>query len=302
MWNKNIGVALIKAKFGFLPLAAITLLGLSSCEKDKTSGVPAYVKIESISVETDYTTQGSTSNAITDAWFFANDDDLGVYELPTEIPVLESGNTSLKLFAGIKQSGVSRLRVKYPFFEIYSIDTLLVEEETVTIQPKVKYTSATNFPWLEDFEDISVSLDTLPQSKVDYVLSNNSDSVKEGKACLKAEMRDSLNYFLIKTDKKYSLPKNGDPVYLEFDYKSDVPIQIKVRSFTTDNRAIMYNVVLAKPKLVDGKPVWNKLYAYLSPYVSAQPKSFQYEIYFESGIGNGDDYGFLMLDNIKLVY
>ena len=116
MWNKSV----IRLAFTFFVL--ISLLAGSSCKKDNTSGVPAYVKIEDIKVITDYQKEGSASSNISDAWFYANDDPLGVFEIPNEIPVLTSGKTNLRVFGGIKQSGVSSLRKIYPFYDDFSFD------------------------------------------------------------------------------------------------------------------------------------------------------------------------------------
>jgi len=295
----------IKKSTLFLFSAILIASSLSfSCKKDETSGIPAYVKINEVKVVTDLKREGSASSNIADVWFFANGDDLGIFELPCEIPVLRSGNTTLSLFGGIKQSGLSGLRAAYPFYETYKMDTDLVEENTVTISPVLKYKDGTNFPWREGFDDLSFSLDTAPESKVGLVRVTHPDSVKEGKASVGAYMTTENPYFLASSSETYVLPNTGEDVYLEFDYQTNTKIQVHVRSYNTSGQSVLIPIVLVNSKEDDsGKPIWNKMYVFLSPYLPRQANAFQYQIYFESGINTAaNSQGYLLLDNIKLVY
>jgi hypothetical protein len=293
MWSKVLTVTV----FSYIFFVVV------SCKKDNTSGVPSYVKIDSMVVTTDYLTQGSSSSNISDAWIFANDQELGAYELPNEIPVLESGNVNLKIFGGIKVSGVSRKRESYPFYEMYETDTPLVEKETIHIVPKLRYKTNVKFPWKEDFDDLTTTFDTTAASKVSYIRITNPDSVREGKGSMYAYMEGENNYFQAVSTKRVSLPKNGDPVYFEFDYITDRAIQINLRSYLTDGRSVLFNVVRVGAKTNDnGELVWNKLYAFLSPYVSQRVDSYEYRIEIESGLAASEKTGFLMMDNMKLVY
>lgn len=295
----------IKKSTLFLFSTILIVSSLSfSCKKDETSGVPAYVKINEITVITDLKKEGSASSNISDAWFFANGDELGVFELPCEIPVLEEGNTNLSLFGGIKQSGSSGLRAAYPFYETFKMDTDLVQKNTITISPVLKYKEGTTFPWKEGFDDLSFSLDTTAQSTVGLKRITNSDSVREGKASVGAFMTTENPYFMSASSETFVLPNTGEDVYLEFDYQTNTKIQVHVRSYNTDGESILIPIVLVNTKTDDsGKPIWNKMYAFLSPYLPTQANAYQYQIYFESGI-NTDlrTEGYVLLDNIKLVY
>ena len=78
------------------------LIGIifNSCSKaDYEATVPAYISVPSITLTTDYATQGSASSKITDAWVFVNDDLVGVYELPATFPVLKEGNQTVKVLS-----------------------------------------------------------------------------------------------------------------------------------------------------------------------------------------------------------
>ncbi len=286
--------------FLFLVLSYFTF----SCKKDTTSGVPAYVKIDEVSVVTDLKKEGSASSNIADVWFFANGDELGVFELPCEIPVLEEGNTNLSLFGGIKQSGVSSLRAAYPFYETYRMDTTLVQEKTITIKPVLKYKDGITFPWKEGFDDLSFTVDTTAESQVAITRVTHPDSVKEGKASMGVYMTTERPYFLAASSETFALPNLGEDVYLEFDYQTNRRIQILVRAYNTTGNSLLIPIVLVRSKEDEnGTPVWSKMYAFLSPYLPAFENAYKYQFYFESGIDvTKESDGYFLMDNIKVVY
>ncbi|MGB0403340.1 MAG: hypothetical protein ACPGEG_04530 [Salibacteraceae bacterium] len=289
-----------KSAFWFL---LITILINFSCKKDDTSGIPSYVKINEIRVETDFKKEGSASSNIADAWFYETGNHLGVFELPAEIPVLKSGNTDLTVFGGVKRSGISSLRHAYPFYTAFEMDTLLVEEQTITIQPVLRYKESTTFAWIEDFDDLSISMDTAYGSKVGITRVNNSDSTFEGKGSFGAFMDSEHNYFMGHSTEKFSLPRNGEDVYLEFDYKTDKLIQLHILIYTTSGGSFLIPVQVVNPKINDkGENVWNKMYSYLTPYVSSNLEAYQFQIYFESWTAADETSTYFMLDNVKLVY
>ncbi|NQX98592.1 MAG: hypothetical protein HRT73_12045, partial [Flavobacteriales bacterium] len=166
-----------KIKFySFLFLIGITFF---SCSKENFEAqVPAYISIPSITLTTDYATQGSTSSNIKDAWVFVNDDLVGVYELPAKFPVLKEGNVTVKVFAGIKDNGITADGTKYLLYDPHVVQVNLVKNETVEIVATVSYASSVKFSWLEDFENVSLSF--LHHSSSDTVIKNQSTIVKEG--------------------------------------------------------------------------------------------------------------------------
>lgn len=296
------GLILLFKKSSVWFLIAVLFTNLS-CKKDTTSGIPSYVKINEIRVETDVRKEGSASSNIADAWFYETGNHLGVFELPAEIPVLKSGNTDITIFGGVKMSGISSLRQAYPFYDSYEMDTLLVEEQTITIQPVLRYKESATFPWIEDFDDLSISMDTSNGSKVGITRVNSSDSTFEGKGSFGAFMDSERNYFMGHSTDKFILPRNGDDVYLEFDYKTDKRIQVLIRAYSSNGSSYLIPIQVVRPKINDqGENVWNKIYTYLTPYVSSNIDAVQFEIYFESWTAEGESTSYFMLDNVKLVY
>ncbi len=281
-------------------LVLVLVIFLTGCNKDK-NGVPAYVAINDISVETNYLKEGSTSDNIHDVWFYAGGEELGVFELPAEVPVLQDGQTNLVLFAGIKRSGQTSIRVPYPFYDAYSHDTLLIRENTLVERPVVKYRPNAVFPWLEHFEDLSFTLDSVAGSEVGVTRISDPDLVKEGKGCAGILLSPEADYFLGASSDAFPLPLFGNDVYLEIDYRTNLSFQILVRSINADLVSYLSPVMVVNPKTDDnGTVIWNKLYVYLTPVVSARENSVSHRVYFETTSNGGN--GYLYLDNLKVVH
>ena len=89
----------------FSVLLALSAVFLGSCNKFKgDQTIPAYIRIDSIYVYTDYENQGAPTSNITDAWVYINNEAIGAYELPAVFPVLAKGLTEVRVDEGAKVS------------------------------------------------------------------------------------------------------------------------------------------------------------------------------------------------------
>ncbi|UTW60789.1 hypothetical protein KFE98_12205 [bacterium SCSIO 12741] len=289
----------LRIPFSSYALVLLLVFSLAGCNKE--NGVPAYVAVNDVTVETDYLKEGSPSDNIHDVWFYAAGDELGVYELPAEVPVLKDGQTNLVMFAGIKRSGQTATRVPYPFYDAYSHDTFLIRENTLVERPVVKYRPNVAFPWLEHFEDLSFSFDSVAGSELGVSRISDPDLVLEGKGCAGVILTPEADYFIGASTDAFKLPLFGNDVYLEIDYRTNLPFQILVRSYNADLVSYLSPVMVASPKTDDnGTVIWNKLYVYLTPVVSAQQNSVSHRVYIETTSNGGN--GYLYLDNLKVVH
>jgi len=173
-------------KFFHLFLFLTVAFAMASCEEDRLEpGVPAFIKIEHIDLETNYQLQGTNSHKITDVWVYADDQSVGVFELPAIVPVLKNGNAKLRLEAGIKLNGIKTTRSNNPFFEPVIMDPYnFIPDSIVVINPTVTYRPTTEFVWLEDFEGSTISIDT-----VNLLSSVNIEKTEMGIGCDKSHVR-----------------------------------------------------------------------------------------------------------------
>ncbi|MDF1672428.1 MAG: hypothetical protein P1U41_02930 [Vicingaceae bacterium] len=267
----------------------------STCSKEKFEAqVPTYITINDISLSTNYATEGSSSENITDAWVYVNDELMGVYELPATFPVLIEGNVELKVFAGIKDNGIAASRARYLMFDPYVESVNLIPGETIEVEPSVTYNSGVNFRWLEDFENASLSF--LYHQLSDTIFFKNTSNRKEGDFSGKAYLESSMNFFEATSVAFSDIPRSLSPTYLELDFKTNEPLLVGI--YHNDDQ---YGVVS-----LNTSTEWKKIYINLTDVVSSRQSATAIKVFF--GIQETTNDPFLTdnpeihIDNIKLLH
>lgn len=290
----------------FLPLKAVAvallLFSIFSCNKfegDQT--VPAYIKIDTVVLNTDYYSQGSNSHNITDVWVYVNDQLVGAFELPATIPVLSRGNQKLEIRPGIKLNGIGGTRVPYPFYQPYVLnDFNFIEDSIRKINPVTSYYNTVGYAWLEDFEGTSISLAKTTQSDTSIYKTtpiNNPEAFLSEFSSYSGivNLTQDKSNFKVASFNAFILPGNGSPVMLELDYKCD-------RSFGVGMFATINGTVVDIPLVVVNKSdTWNKIYINLGPNISAYTNASNFKVYLESSLSDESEAAYYF-DNIKLIY
>lgn len=237
----------------FISSIFIALL-FSSCENDlPNGGIPAYIQINKAEIKTT-SSQGTTSNNITDVWVEAEGTNIGIYELPLTMPVLSNGPTRMIFQAGIKDNGIAATRTTYPFY--LPIDTILdlTELETIQFSPKFKLSSFTDIPLNEDFE--------LGNAFSNMARIINDPNVFEGTACGVIQLDVVTPSAEAELINPLELPR-GKEVYIELDYKSEATFRLVVESRKT-LETIKFEKLFILPK-----EDWNKIYINLTNDVAS---------------------------------
>jgi hypothetical protein len=279
----------------------LIVLFLAGCKED--GGVPAYVQLSTISLDTDLG-EGSSSHRISDVWVYADDELLGVWEAGGRIPVLREGNTQIKLIAGVRRNGVSDDRVQYPFFETFQTDLTVTPELTTTLAPTFRYFDGLTF-WIEDFDGNGYEFQRDPTSDtLLYVwdtLQHPVSEIFEGRASGAFFLDSQRPLFSYVYDGDPFNPALEDPVYLEMDYKSDARILIgaELSSAGGGTERIPYLFVNAT-KQGDGTMPWKKIYIDLRQAWAYQG-SYDKRFYIECELPSGQATAEVYLDNIKVV-
>ena len=274
----------------------IVLSLLTSCDKEEIKAtIPAYLEIDKIEVSNNRQQLGSSSSNIEDAWVFINDRLIGSYELPAVIPILNTGNINLKIRGGIFNNGASNARVIYDLYEFYDTTLLFEKEQTYKPDIKVEYKSETiaNDDWgIEDFE---TGVNFINNSNSDAPLRRitDIDKVFEGDASGSGALGVNDNFFEAYTRNIVNVPRNGLPVYLEFDYKSTHNFQVSVY-VNNQSQQVPFVTVRARNE-------WNKIYLDFSNVFPILFDAANYNISFGYVKPIGEE-GELLLDNVKLLH
>lgn len=266
---------------------------------------PSYIEIPEVKLETLPNEEGANTHAIVDVWVYVDDNLQGIYPLPANFPIANTGMHKVEVYAGIRKNGLANERFKYPFY-ISWVDSLdLKPEQTQTITPVFEYFSTKNsvrktkFYWREDFESAALSIERGNKDTTNSLLRTNDPLlVRTDKFSGFCRMDSSIIIEFISKD-GFQLPTNAD-IVLEIDYKTNTPLSIGFYAYS-QSQAIQTPVI----DLLETSE-WKKAYIYISDEVSnfknkniGQNCSFQIYIgTINSGTGDTPEF---YLDNIKLV-
>jgi hypothetical protein len=298
--------------------SAIFLLTVGSCDLiNPDEQAPVYIQVDSFAFDPSPTLSEmgpSTSTKITDVWVFVDNEVLGVYELPAFFPVLAEGDKPFVLIPGIFLNGIGSTRSPYPFYEPI-FDTINFIPGTVVRVPVYdssnpnntacdttlcfNYNSNAECKWCEDFEGSGFSLSKTSASDTSMYQTPymGDNTVFEGLGSGVIYVDNDKDFFEISSTTDYELPKSGNPVYLELDYKIDE--QMVVGMFVTQPGSVeQFPVITLNPT-----NVWKKIYIELGRHVRTYPNATGFKIFF-GGFKDPQKAGTskFYIDNIKLVH
>lgn len=267
---------------------------LSSCSKeDFEAQEPTYITIDQITLQTNAANEGAATTNISDAWVFVDDNLVGVYELPTTFPVLKEGNATVKVFAGIRDNGISNSRTRYLLYDPHIEQLNLVKGETIKMNPIVTYNSGATFTWIEDFENASLSFLYPPES--DTIVNKQSTDIRSGGFSGQMYMTSGMDFFEATSVAFTTVPRTGVPVYFELDFKTN---QQLLMGIYLDSGKALYIVL-------NETSSWTKIYINLTDIINQLAPSSEVKIFlgFDAAANsftasNPEFY----IDNLKLVH
>jgi hypothetical protein len=264
--------------------AFTALATLSTCNIiNPAEEIPGYVYITEFQVQTNSATQGSNSARITEAWLNVDGNFLGAWSLPALVPVLGPGEHQVILQPGIKDNGINSSPEIYVFYTDYQTTVDLSPNEVDTIRPVVTYRSEAKFAFIEGFESDSHIFQDMRFGGADHRIRLTDSDVFEGNYSGVLTLDTDQPIVEIATIQRFSDLDRGLLVYLEMNYKSDIPVVFGLvghRSGETGSGQTAFD-----PGFLPTEQ-WSKIYFNLSP------------LFFD---GNFDEYQIVLLAAIPIV-
>ncbi len=274
-----------------LILGFLAILFFPSCDIiNNDEVIPSYIRIDTFLLNTTPYSQGPNNHTITDVWISVNGDFIGLFELPAEFPVLQTGDANIIIFAGIKKNGIAASRVKYPFYNFFSMDTVLHSNQILTIVPTISYSDETIFTWYENFEDPGTSIDTTMNSTVDII-----DTTANGSQVAKIKLQGNNMDFEAVSINSFEFPGPSTSLYYEMDYKCDHQFVMGLNIYNSGE--------LTKQPVMLINPIdhWNKIYIDLTYLSTINYTADYYKVYFVVIRTDTTSSAEVLLDNIKLL-
>lgn len=216
-----------------LPALTLMFTLLSGCDRESET-IPSYIRIDSVSVSTTLA-QGNNIHEISAVNVYVDEQFIGLFEIPSTIPVLFSGRRKLSIIPSVRLNGAQNQHVIHRLFN--RTDTFIdLEEGKITHAGNIRLTYKNNveFPWLEDFEDNNSSLIRLFSGTGDTSYIVTEPFSLKGRylgntRCMKVVMAaaDTAKVIDMASFKYFgNLPFLGTDIMFEFDINTPVPVQM----------------------------------------------------------------------------
>ena len=278
---------------------------LSSCIKNNPD--PVWIQINEWTLESNPLGEdaGVLTENISDAWVYVDGEFVGVFEVPCTIPVIYSGEKTIRVYPAVLKNGISATKTIYPFLDDYAVVTDMVENQTITINPVTRYKTNCQF-WIEDFDAAGNKI-TDDEPSVEPNMDNTTDaSILDPAINGNAFGRISLSSSTVNTWVGYSsnneelyLPR-GQDVYLEIDYHNTNRITTGLLAVSPSGTIDNPNIQLNPQDEADVE--WKKIYIELREIISASASGAYFQLSFQALLDEEDTEGEINVDNIKVVY
>ena len=296
----------------------VMLLALSAflvgCQPQDEAPPPVYLALPDLSMETDYSREGTASDAFTTAWVLYQQEVIGIYELPAVLPVaLGAGPHKLTVLPAMNLNGISGLRTIYSPVNPIELSLTITEEDfldTLTFSARERSTTYQSFyevELIENFDQAGLNFQKLnnsdttleriknPDSTFSYTPPYASQPENNGQAGLIA-LRPENRRGEFSSISTYSLPRGLQNLFVELNYRTNIPFSIGLVAITPDGERRQITVTL------NPKEEWSKLYLDLITEYNAFPNASGYKLYVRSQLPTNKAAGRIYLDNLKLVY
>ncbi|MCB0564191.1 MAG: hypothetical protein KDD01_07430 [Phaeodactylibacter sp.] len=293
------------SKWMGIGISILALAALSSCDIiNPEEDIPAYIYVPDIELQANSITEGSSSEKITEVWLSLDGGFLGAYSLPALIPLLETGSREIILQAGIKDNGINSTPDIYPFYETSTYNKTLVSNVVDTIRPVIGYQDVAKFAFIENFERSTHLFQDIRRGQLSQV-QLVAEGAFEGSQSLRIRLDTTSSILEVATNARYSeLTKQSPLVYLEVNYRSDVPVVFGVIGH--DINGLPSQGEAALDPGFSPREDWNKIYFNLSRMiVDLNREEYQVVLQAYIPIENGQlskKSADIWLDNIKLVH
>lgn len=282
-------------------LLYLVLVGvLSACIKNNPD--PSWIEVNPFVLVSNPSLSGSEGQLtkdFRDVWLYIDDQMIGCFQTPFKIPILKEGNVNIKIYPAVRNNGIATDKKIYPFMNVYEINSKLVKNQTLTVNPVTSYVNNSNF-WIEDFEDASIKIQDDPNTSLaSLFISSDNLTPFNGFNYGKVVLTELDSVWVANTTEQLPIAKNK-PCFMEVDYYNTNSF---VQGFLALN--INGNIYQDNAGFNDqpGSTVkWKKMYIELTELIGNSTNGSNSIQTFKAKLDSLQTETFICIDNIKIVY
>lgn len=186
--------------------------------------------------------------------------------------------------------------------EVFEVNSELIENQTLTLNPTTKYKSITQF-WIEDFEDplnVKIDVDQNTSAILTTPTSNQNLQPFNGNFYGKINLNSVDSSWIATTRDQLAIQK-GREAYLEIDYYNTNSLLTGVLYVNTDNSTTNNPHITLTPQDISSIR-WKKIYIDLKELIGYSPNGSNILQSLIATLDEGKTEGEIRIDNIKVVY
>jgi hypothetical protein len=186
--------------------------------------------------------------------------------------------------------------------EVFEVNTELIQNQTITLNPVTKYNSMSQFS-IEDFED-PLNLNIMVDQNTSAIKSTPTSNIDlqsfNGNFYGLIQLNSLDSTWIASTQNQLNINKGRD-AYLEIDYYNTNSLTTGLIYVKPDNST--QNNPNIRLQTQDPSSIrWKKIYIDLKELIGYSPKGSNYLQSFIASLDEGKNEGEIRLDNIKVVY
>ena len=241
--------------------------------------------------------QGAPTHNIRDAWIFTQDQELGPFELPVTLPILDDAETTeFTIFPGIRENGREFVPIINKYMEPVTFSINSEEGETYPSNLDFQYFDNVVFDFVEDFsgnQPFTVNNDEFEGSTLTVI----DDPLDSSNKVAKLYVDEENPVIEVFTSVSFLPGDFNNNAYLEVEYTTSAPLTIGIMVTTGSGYLVPEYFIILNEK--DEK---NKIYLDVGNLIS-DPTVGQFSLLLNLSInGTGKTEGEAHIDNIKLMH
>jgi hypothetical protein len=282
-------------------LLHLVLLGLlTACIKNNPN--PSWIEVNPFVLVSNPALSGSEGQLtqdFRDVWLYVDDQMVGCFQTPFKIPILKDGNVNIKIYPAVRNNGIATDKKIYPFMSVYEINSQLIKDQTLTINPITSYVYNANF-WIEDFEDASIKIQDDPNTSVaSLFVSSDNLTPFNGFNYGKVVLNTADSVWVASTTEQLPIPKNK-PCFIEVDYYNTNRFVQGFLALNSNGSFYQDNAGFNLQALNTIK--WKKMYIELTELIGNSANGSNFIQTFKANLEEGQTETFICIDNIKIVF
>ena len=281
----------------YLYFLSICVMFTNCTLTDIEQPLPAYLEITDVSITTTQF-QGDPTHKITDVWAYADNQLLGVFELPCKIPILTNGETTdFLIFPGFRNNGERSRSFTYNVMDQLRFTETMSAGDVIQKSLTFSYKDEAKFDFIEGFEGGShIFTRELDENENSRIIATTEDK-KSGAQSGKISLTEENPLISVASIFDYNRIDNaGLDSYFEMDYKNDIPFFVGAL-YQQEGQLISQPLIVLNPS-----DEWNKIYIDFTSILSS-PVIDKYSVYITTDLESlTESTGTIYLDNLKFVH